>query len=132
MERYFQFPLCALSFGENVYERLNCIASFGCIEVGRMQWQKFKKIEKELRRSGCLTPQTHRVRIDFDEHLQVVAGAEHLRILMGNVERMLAHHARLQSHKQVKLPESANFCLKSTFLAISGDDRNIRREREHN
>jgi hypothetical protein len=97
MNHYFQFPLCALSFLENVYERLNCIISFGCIEVGKKQWQKFNPFERQLRRSELPSRNTCPVPIDLanDEHLKVAAGAEHLRVVMGNIERMLCDHSRL-------------------------------------
>ena len=94
-QRYFQFPLCALSFVLNcrpeVRRAFNYIISYGCIEVGRKQWLKFNPYEKELRRSGSPNASVCRGPIDVtnDDQLQVVAGAEHLHII---VHTLIAQH----------------------------------------
>jgi hypothetical protein len=96
-QRYFHFPLCALHFGADVGNRLNCIISFGCVDLGKKQWQRFNSTEKELRRSVLPSLHTCRCPIDLakDEHLQVVAGAERLHITIRNIQRVLDKHAML-------------------------------------
>ena len=96
-QRYFQFPLCALSFVADTKKRLHYIISFACVELGKKQWQKFNATEKRLRRSIPPSPQScvGRINLGNDEHLQVVAGAERLQIIIRNVERVLADHATL-------------------------------------
>ena len=96
-QRYFQFPLCALSFAADIQERLNCIISFGCVELGKKQWRTFNATEKQLRRSDLPSRHTCPCPIDLtkDEHLQVAAGAERLHIKIPNIERVLAGHATL-------------------------------------
>jgi hypothetical protein len=96
MRRYFQFPLCALSFEADVRKRLDCITSFACAEVGKKQWEKFNPYERRLRRSHLPSRRICPGRIDLkSDYLKLVAGAELLRITMGNVERMRDDAARL-------------------------------------
>src|SRR5262245_48058914 len=94
---YFQFPLCALSFGTDFRDRLDCIISFACVDLGKKQWKKFSPDERQLRRSTL--PSRHICPFPIDlaknEHLQVVAGAEHLGIKMGTVEYIIHRYARL-------------------------------------
>ncbi len=44
---YFQFPLCALSFGQTVDARLNAILDYGLVDKG---WKLFRKLSAEQRR----------------------------------------------------------------------------------
>src|SRR5438094_5804944 len=80
--RFFQFPLCALSFPGSERERLDNIISFGCVEVGKKQWQKFRQIEKDLRREQQPSEIYCRCKIDLanDAHQQAVAGAQQLKV----------------------------------------------------
>jgi hypothetical protein len=95
---YFQFPLCALSFGRNMNERLNCIIDLGCVETGLKQWEKFTPNQRIARRSFYPSPHLCTCRIDLskDEELQGVAGCEYLNIVCNDVKGMLANYARLR------------------------------------
>jgi hypothetical protein len=96
-ERYFQFPLCALSFVREGQKGLNCIISFACVEVGKERWQKFSENEREARRSVLPDPAVCSGSVDLekDEQLQAVAGCEYLALWARNVTGMLAKHARV-------------------------------------
>jgi hypothetical protein len=95
--RFFQFPLCALSFPGSERERLNNIISFSCLEVGKQQWQKFTQIEKDLRRLHAPSDRHCICKIDLtnDAHQQAVAGAQHLKIIIERIDGIVANHARL-------------------------------------
>src|SRR5438128_1237103 len=96
-QRYFHFPLCALSFDDNVYDRLNCIMAFACVEMGRRLWQSFSLTERQARRSIQPDPELIDCGIDLmkDEQLQAVAGYEYFEIECSNIKWALADHVRL-------------------------------------
>jgi hypothetical protein len=94
-KRYFHFPLCLLSFGRDVKERLNGIISLGCVELGIKQWQQFSPAQQHFRRS-CPPPKTFctcEIDLRKDEELQLIAGCEYLDIACHNVKGMLASYA---------------------------------------
>jgi hypothetical protein len=95
--RFFQFPLCALSFPGSEWEQLDNIISFGCVEVGKKQWQKFRQIEKDLRREQQPSEIYCTCKIDLtnDAHQQALAGAQQLKVIMGNIRGVIASHERL-------------------------------------
>jgi hypothetical protein len=96
-KRYFQFPLCALSFVQEGQNGLDCIISFACVEVGKKWWEKFSANERQDRRSVLPAPEVCLGSVDLekDEQLQAVAGCECLHLCARNVTGMLAEHARL-------------------------------------
>jgi hypothetical protein len=95
---YFQFPLCALSFGRDINERLNCIMAFCIVEMGVKQWQTFSRNQQIARRSFHPAPHLCTCTIDLskDEELQVVAGCEHLNTVCHNAKGLLADYSRLR------------------------------------
>ena len=95
--RFFQFPLCALSFPGTERERLDHIISFCCLEVGKQQWQQFKQIEKDLRREQPPDQIRCQCKIDLrnDVHQQAVAGAQRLKIIIFEINGIVADHARV-------------------------------------
>ena len=50
---YFQFPLCALRLPDSQRERLDCIISYCCIEVGTHEW---KKLTDQQRHAWSTSP----------------------------------------------------------------------------
>jgi hypothetical protein len=94
---YFHFPLCTLSFGRDINERLNCIISLGCVQMGAKQWQKFSPSERQARRSFHPPPEFCKCTIDLgkEEELQAVAGCEYLNLCCSNVKGILADSARV-------------------------------------
>jgi hypothetical protein len=94
---YFQFPLCALSFGREPKERLNCIIAIGCVEMGVKQWKKFSPNQRATRRSFQPPPHVCTGTIDLakEEELQVVAGCEYLNLVLHDVKGILANYARV-------------------------------------
>lgn len=100
--RFFQFPLCALSFPGSERERLNNIISFSCLEVGKQQWQKFRQIERDLRHEQQPSEIYCTCKIDLanDTHQQAVAGAQQLKVIVGNIHGMVAGHACLTGFRR--------------------------------
>jgi hypothetical protein len=95
--RFFQFPLCALSSQGSERDRLSNIISFCCLEVGKRQWQRFRQIEKDLRREHPPSEIYCVCEIDLtnDAHQQAVAGAQHLKITIRDVSGVVADHEHL-------------------------------------
>jgi hypothetical protein len=95
--RFFQFPLCALSFPGSEWARLNNIISFCCLEIGKQQWEKFNQIERDLRREQPPDSIFCTCEIDLtnDAHQQAVAGAQRLKIIIQDICWIVANHARL-------------------------------------
>jgi hypothetical protein len=95
--RFFQFPVCALSFPASECERLNQIVSFCCLEVGKRRWEKFSQREKDLRRGDSLGQISRMRQMDLENeaHQQSVAGAELLEINPGGIRSLVASHHRL-------------------------------------
>jgi hypothetical protein len=100
--RYFHFPLCLLSFGGGIEERLNGIISLACVEMGVKRWQKFSPIERNARSSFPPPPEFCTCRIDLGKEvdLQVVAGCEFLNLICRNVKGILADYARVTRFKE--------------------------------
>ena len=52
--RFLQFPLCALSFGRDINECLNCIIAIGIVEMGVKEWETFSPEQRIARHVGAL------------------------------------------------------------------------------
>jgi hypothetical protein len=96
-KRYFHFPLCLLSFGQDVYERLNGIVALGCVELGRKQWETFSQNGRAACRSFQPSPHLCKCRIDLgkDAELQVVAGCDYLNLVCQNAKAILDGYSRV-------------------------------------
>jgi len=97
-QHYFQFPLCSLSFGRDIKERLDALISFCCVEMGVKRWQTFSADQRVSRRSFLPPPHVCQGTIDLakDEEVQLVVGCEYLNVVCHNVRGMLASYARLR------------------------------------
>jgi len=96
-QHYFHFPLCLLSFGRDINERLNGIISLGCVELGIKQWQQFSPAQQNFRRSFPPPPSFCTCKIDLgkDDELQLIAGCEYLNLVCLNAKGMLADYTRV-------------------------------------
>jgi hypothetical protein len=94
-KRYFHFPLCLLSFGRDINERLSGIIWLACVEMGIKQWREFSPKERLARHSVHPLPQSCTCRIDLrkEAELQVVAGCEFLNLVCRDVKHVLAGYA---------------------------------------
>jgi hypothetical protein len=94
---YFHFPLCLLSFGGGIEERLNGIISLACVEMGVKQWRKFSPDERNARHRLPPPPDSCTCRIDLgkEDQLQVVAGCEFLNLVCRNAKGVLTDYARV-------------------------------------
>jgi hypothetical protein len=95
--RYFQFPLCALSYGASEQECLNHIISYACVEHGKRQWWKCSSEERRRYRSATESPLTADCHINLKDETQVQAalGAAQLNMKLGSVTNVLESHQRL-------------------------------------
>jgi hypothetical protein len=95
--RYFQFPLCALSYSASERERLDHIISYACVEHGKRRWHKASSEERRRYRSARESPAKSESGINLrdDVHLQTTMGASHINVKIGSVTDMLERHQRL-------------------------------------
>jgi hypothetical protein len=86
-----------LSFPGSERERLNNIIEFGCIEVGKKQWQRFRQIEKSFRREHQPSEIDCTCKIDLsdDTYQQAVAGAQQLKVTIRDIHGMVGGYACL-------------------------------------
>jgi hypothetical protein len=95
---YFQFPLCALSFGQAVNERLNAIISFAVIEAGSKLWRKLPAQEREQRIEGFLACEVETFDCEDSMHRVALYGAEVIGITFYNFRSALAQFNHLRAH----------------------------------
>jgi hypothetical protein len=96
---YFQFPLCALSFGHSVDERLNAIISYGFIQAGYKLFQKLSPVERKRFLDDRLgnKPELNGIRRDEWSHCGALYGAYAIGITTNNLKATLKRHASLQA-----------------------------------
>ena len=94
---YFQFPLCALRLPDSQGERLNCIISYCCIEVGKHGWAKLNEQQQEAWRSEPPVPHWREAEVSpmHLSHLYALLGASRLNVTIGHAPSTAARHMRL-------------------------------------
>jgi hypothetical protein len=75
---YCQFPLCALSFGEDVKDRLQCILAYSAVQMGLVLWGEYTVEQQEYFRAH--PPEWCKSKLKRDLHLQIAIGCEELGI----------------------------------------------------
>jgi hypothetical protein len=85
--RFFQFPLCALAFGETERDRLEAIISFGFVDAGN---KMFKKLDTDIRQQKakefCANfekPDDYSQKNTW--HVAAMLGAQEIGITVGNL-----------------------------------------------
>jgi hypothetical protein len=96
---YFQFPLCALSLPDSERERLDCIISYCCIEVGKHDW---RNLTTQQQLAWCTAPpvpgwQTAKVDLNKRAHVQALLGANRLNVVLGYAPTTVARHRHLSA-----------------------------------
>lgn len=80
-------------------DRLNCIIDFGCVEVGKREWNTLSEFEKQLWRENPLAAwRSSKVDLTKDSHLETLIGAHRLNVRFSDVRGPIARHARLERH----------------------------------
>jgi hypothetical protein len=94
---YFQFPLCALSLPDSQVDRLDCIISYGCIEVGKHEWEKLNGQQKQAWSTSPPISQSRDAKVDLAKiaHVQALLGGDRLNVTIGHATSTVARHARL-------------------------------------
>jgi hypothetical protein len=113
--RYFQFPLCTLSYGATEQECLNHIISYACVEHGKRKWWKSSSEERRVYRSAKESPvaANRYINLKDDAQLSAAMGASHLGMTIGSGSGIVESHKRL-----------ANFI--SSFEKRYGRDARVR------
>ena len=92
--RYFQFPLCALSFGSSAIERVNTIIGYCCVERGIRLWATLGPHCRQERRDA--TPPTWCTRRPRgDIQVQALLGCEHLNVTTNDLSFLVKEHSAL-------------------------------------
>lgn len=101
-DSYYQFPLCALAFGETVEERLQHIISWSVLESGQKIWSKKGNDGGESMVSGFLS--TNGGPEDFDEndelHKRAMAGYVTNRQHHPSIKAIIRQHAALDEFRR--------------------------------
>ncbi len=100
-DQYLQFPLCALSFGETTYQRLNAILDYGVVHAGIRLWQKESADEKS--RFLAFLPHRSKIPQGFEpndpRHCAVLYGIEKVGVIYSNLDGLLVGHGTLEAFK---------------------------------
>ena len=86
-ENYFQFPLCALAFGDAEVARLDHIISFGCVDAGYVM---LNRLSPESRKEVAIKfSQIEKCPAGFSKsnpnHIAAMLGAEAIGVTFGNI-----------------------------------------------
>jgi len=97
---YFQFPLCALSFGQTVDARLNAILDYGLVDKG---WKLFRKLSAEQQRQFLSkVRQARKIPEGCDTsnwaHCGALYGAEVIGITFGSFLSGIERYHSLHNH----------------------------------
>src|ERR1039458_2807207 len=97
---YFQFPLCALSFGQTVNARLNAILDYSVVEAGS---KLFRKLTVERQREflrGKTVSRTNPKGLNPHDWRQCAAsyGAYVIGVTYLNINSIIERHAQLRNH----------------------------------
>ncbi|MDB6064064.1 MAG: hypothetical protein JWR26_272 [Pedosphaera sp.] len=112
---YFQFPLCALSFGKNEGERLMHIVSYSVFEAGRSFWKALDEEKRVEKRLAALAHPPVNVSFDPNNDLHIAAqmGAKAMNITSRDY---IAAQNRHQTLEQFRV----------NFEAVHGRDTTVR------
>jgi hypothetical protein len=94
---YFQFPLCALRLPDSQRERLDCIISYCCIEVGKHEWDKLNEHQKQGWRTEPPVLQWRDAKVKPMQiaHAQALLGASRLNVTIRHAPDTSSRHTRL-------------------------------------
>lgn len=109
-DKYFQFPLCALAFGEAETERLDHIISFGFVEAGIAMFRKLdeeireQKAEQFANKSG--TPSDYKK--SNQHHVAAMIGANEIGVLPNSLSYTMQRWTALSKFRDLFQAEHGN------------------------
>jgi hypothetical protein len=94
---YFQFPLCALRLPGYDHERLDCIISYCCVEVGKHEWARLNEQQRQAWRSDPPVSNWREAKANpmHLSHVHALLGASRLNVTIGHAPSSSARHMRL-------------------------------------
>jgi hypothetical protein len=97
---YFQFPLCALSFGQTVYERLNAILDYSFVEAGSKLFRKLTAQQQREFLDGKTISRTNPTGVNPNDWRQCAAsyGAYVIGVICHNFNSTIERHRQLQDY----------------------------------
>jgi len=129
-DHYFQFPLCALSFGPTLDERLNAIITYSVAEAGSRLFRKLTAAEQQdflaQRRQAGPMPS------GFNKHSWVhqatLFGAQALNVTLGHFVGLVDEYHRLREYIaafEARHGRDAKVRIKTAWLFAARDHRGI-------
>ena len=114
-DKYFQFPLCALSYGQTWDLRLNTILHFAIVDAGLKLWRKLSRPQQDAWFSEYRkTSKYPKDFIKFNEmHCAALYGAKVIGVTFHSITRPLEEYAKLRAYI-------------ATFVAQHGADAVVR------
>jgi len=98
-EKYFQFPLCCLSFGKDYKSRLYAIVDFCVVSAGSQKWETINRDElKEYATDYDHEKWPSGIRMSDSQHLVILAGMKFLGVCHGSVEAIQDRSAAITDH----------------------------------
>jgi hypothetical protein len=97
---YFQFPLCALSFGQTVNARLNAILDYSVVETGSKLFQKLTAEQQRGFLRGKTVSRTNPKGLNPHDWRQCAAcyGAYVIGVTYHNINSIIERHDQLLNH----------------------------------
>lgn len=97
---YFQFPLCALSYGKSADERLNAIISFGGVSAGAKLWRKLSAEQQRSKLAEWKARPTRPARMNWSNqtHLAALCGADAIGLIYYDANSTSERHDQLRNH----------------------------------
>lgn len=99
-DTYFQFPLCALAFGETEYVRLNAIIDYGTIKAGLRMFQKLTIEQRREFLQGKTANRRNHNGIDPNNPCQCGAlyGAHKIGVVLHDISAGIRRYEALSLH----------------------------------
>jgi hypothetical protein len=127
---YFQFPLCALSFGENAYARLNAILDYSVVEAGSKLFRKLTVAEQNEFLRGKLASRRNRGGVGPYDGLRHAAfyGAHVIGVIYHDLDAVIERHKAMRLHIcdfVSRCEADAQVRIKKDWLFKARDERGI-------
>jgi hypothetical protein len=99
--KYFQFPLCVLSYGKNPRERISEMISWCCVSTGENAAEKMDQYALAGMTERLIDKIGERAK-DFDEeneaHINCLLGADILSVRLGSFAIPVSEYRRVETH----------------------------------
>lgn len=111
-KRYFQFPLCCLSFGNDYKSRLYHIVSFCIVAAGAKKWETTNRDElTEYAAEYDRSKWPSGMKTTVLRHLQILAGMKFLGVTGGSIDSTEEEAAAIDKHISITAAKEGGYPL---------------------